>query len=222
MSSDAIVTDHRATFFVDPLALTLRLTVRRAALHVGISWLFVFGLAAPALVAAEGVTYFLFEPLNAGAVLFASLSIVVASRAAWKRHREGRRTTVLVDLPVSVIVGAVVSILTFELLVAQLGPLDRNQVGTFQLFYWFACIPGGFTIGAQVFLLASTSRWGLAKPGLRAPIVASLMGAAGLPIVASTWLYSRGETPLWPLGLVLVLVAAASDFMTYYRLNNPP
>ena len=173
-------------------------------------------------MAAEGVAYFLFEPLNAGVVVFASVSIVVALRTAWKHRGKGRRTTFLVDLPVSVIAGAVASFLTFELLVAQLSPLDRNQVGTLQLFYWFACIPGGFTIAAQVLLLACASRWGLAKSGLRRPLLAGLVGAAGLPIVASTWLYSSRETPLWPLGLVLVLVAAASDFMIYYRPQSSP
>lgn len=169
------------------------------------------------MMAAEGVAYFLFEPLNAGVVIFASVSIAVALRTAWKRRREGRRTTFLVDLPISIIAGAVAASLTFELLVAQLSPLDRNQVVTLQLFYWFACIPGGFTIAAQVLLLACASRWGLTKSGLRWPLLAGLVGAAGLPIVASTWLYSSRDTPLWPLGLVLVLVAAASGFVIYYR-----
>jgi hypothetical protein len=168
-------------------------------------------------MAAEGAAYFLFEPLNAGVVIFASISIAIALRTAWKRRREGRRTTFLVDLPISVIAGAVASFLTFELLVAQLSPLDRNQVVTLQLFYWFACIPGGFTVAAQVLLLACASRWGFANSGLRWPLLAGLVGAAGLPIVASTWLYSTHETPLWPLGVVLVLVAVASDFVIYYR-----
>lgn len=222
LSSDVIGADQSAAVRTDPLALALPRAIRRAALHVGISWLFLFGLAAPALFGAQGLAYFLFEPLNAGVVFFASASIVVVLRTAWRRQRQGRRTTFLVDLPVSGIAGAVASFLTFELLAAQLSPLDRNQVGTLQLFYWFACIPGGFTIAAQILLLASASHWGLAKAGLRWPLLTGLVGAAGLPIVASTWLYSSRETPLWPVGVVLVLVAAASDFVICCRPQYTP
>lgn len=204
---------------MDPVALGLPDAIRGASLHAGISWLFLFGLAAPAMIAAEGIAYVLFEPLNAGVVLFASFSIAVALQAAWRRRRNGQRPTIFVDLLISIIVGAVASFITFELLVAQLSPLDRYQLGTLQLFYWFACIPGGFTIAAQVLLLACALRWGFAQRGLRWPLLAGVVGAAGLPIVASTWLYSTSETPLWPLGLVLVLASAVSDFMVYDRLR---
>lgn len=219
MTGENVGADRRAAVMIDPLAFTLPDAIRRAALHAGISWLFLFGLVAPAGIGAEGVAYILFEPLNAGVVLFASFSMAVTLRAAWRRRPEGRRTTLGVDLPISVIAGAVASLVTFELLVAQLGPLDRNQVGTLQLFYWFACIPGGFTMAAQVLLLASALRWGVAKRGLRRALLVGLVGAAGLPIVASTWLYSTSQTPLWPLGLVFVLAAVASDFTVYDRLR---
>ncbi len=201
------------------MALALPDSIRRASLHAGISWLFLFGLAAPAIMAVEGIAYFLFEPLNAAVVIFASVSIAVALRAAWKWRRDGRRATFFVDLPLSVMVAAVVSFVTYEILVAQLSPLDRNQVSTLQLFYWFACIPGGFTIAAQVLLLACATRWGLGGSGLRRALLVGLVGAAGLPIVASTWLYSTSQTPLWPLGLAFVLAAVASDFTVYDRLR---
>lgn len=217
LSSDSIGADHRATFVTDPVAVALPDAIRRASLHAGISWLFLFGLAAPAIIAAEGIAYFLFEPLNAAVVIFASVSIAVALRAAWKLRRDGRRAAFFVDLPISVLVGAVVSFVTYEILVAQLSPLDRYQVSTLQLFYWFACIPGGFTIVAQVLLLACATRWGLGGSGLRWPLVLGLVGAVGLPIVASTWLYSSVDTPLWPLGLILVLVSATSDIIIFYR-----
>ncbi len=204
---------------VDPVALALPDSIRRASLHAGISWLFLFGLAAPAMMAAEGIAYFLFEPLNAGVVIFASVSIAVVLQAAWKRRREGLRATFFVDLPISVIVGAVVSFVTYEILVAQLSSLDRSQVGTLQLFYWLACIPGGFTMAAQVLLLACALRRGTARRSVGWPLLAGLVGAVGLPIVASTWLYSTSETPLWPLGLLLVLAAAAADFIVHHQLR---
>lgn len=170
---------------------------------------------------AAGVAYFSFAPLNVGVVAFALASIGVAERAAWKRDRVYRRKAFLVDAAASIVAGAVASFLTFELLVVSLSPLERNLVVTYQLFFWSASIPGGFTIAAQVLLLACAFRWGLANSRLRWPLLTSLVGGIGMPIVAYTWIYSGRETPLWPLGLTLVVVAAASDLMIHNRLGTP-